>query len=132
MAKRFTSTEIWDEDWFIEMPIEYQLFWFYMKDKCDHAGFFKVNVTKFNKMHNANIDSELAYEMFNKGKKRLRKINEGMWFIEDFFVFQNGSTINMNNNAHRSVKQLLEYRGVSLGSLRGLKEVKEGCERPPR
>lgn len=125
MPKRFTATEIWDEDWFLEMPMEYQLFWFYMKDKCDHAGFFKINVSKFNKLHGVNVEIDQVFEMFNKGKERLRKINGSMWFIEDFFVFQNGNTINMNNNAHRSVRQLLEHRGVSLGSLRGLKEVKE-------
>ena len=26
MAKRFSATEIWDEDWFLDMPNEYKLF----------------------------------------------------------------------------------------------------------
>ena len=43
MAKRFTSTEIWNEDWFLDMPAEYKLFWYYMLCECDHAGLFKVN-----------------------------------------------------------------------------------------
>ena len=129
MAKRFASTEIWDEDWFLELPIEYKLFWFYLLSACDHAGFFKVNIKTFSVLNNVEISSETAFELFNKGKKRLRKVNGSMWFIEEFFTFQNGHILNLNNNSHKSMKGLFDKHGVELGSVRGLKEVKDTPKR---
>lgn len=128
MPKRFTATEIWEEDWFLEMPQEYKLFWFYLKDKCDHAGMFKVNIKVFNSLNGANINTETVLEYFNKGKKRLRKVNGSMWLIEDFFSFQYGQTFNTNNRMHESAKKIYEKNDVELGSIRGLKEVKEGVK----
>jgi hypothetical protein len=120
MAKRFTATELWEEDWFLDMPNEYKLFWFYMKDRCDHAGLFKVNTTTFNKMNDSSIDSELAFEYFNKGKKRIRKVNGSSWLIEDFFLFQYGEHFNTKNRMHESILKLYNKAEVKLGSIRGL------------
>jgi hypothetical protein len=120
MAKRFTATEIWEEDWFLDMPNEYKLFWFYMKDRCDHAGLFKVNTTTFNKMHDLGINSELAFELFNKGKKRIRKVNGSSWLIEDFFLFQYGEHFNTKNRMHESILKLYNKVEVKLESIRGL------------
>jgi hypothetical protein len=124
MAKRFTDTKIWEEDWFLEMPKDYRMFWFYMKDKCNHAGIFRVNVKIFNATFDANIDCELAFELYNKGKQRLRKLGNGVWLIEDFFKFQYGQNFNTNNRVHKSVEdEYIKYE-VKLTSIRGLKVVK--------
>jgi hypothetical protein len=125
MAKRFTSTEIWEEDWFIEMPLAYKFFWFYMKDKCDHAGMFKVNTKTFNQLHGVKIDSDLAFELFNKGKKRLRKVNGSCWLIEEFFTFQYGDNFNGNNRLHESIAKIYDKVEVKLSSIRGLRVVKD-------
>lgn len=125
MAKRFTATEIWDEDWFLEMPKEYKLFWFYLKDKCDHSGVFKVNIKVFNSLNECDINSEIAFELFNKGKKRIRKVNGSIWLLEDFFTFQYGQNLNQNNRVHQSVENQYRKLGVSLGSIRGLSVVKD-------
>lgn len=125
MAKRFTATEIWEEDWFIELPTEYKLFWFYALSACDQAGVFKVNIKKFCVLNNVQIDSETAFELFNKGKKRLRKVNGSMWLFEDFFTFQYGQTFNLNNRVHKSIEGIYSKIGVKVDSIRGLKEVKK-------
>lgn len=125
MAKRFTSTEIWNEDWFIEMPLEYKFFWFYILSSCDHSGLFKINLKMFCTLHNVQIDQEIAIELFNKGKKRIRKVNGSMWLIEDFFLFQYGKRLNIHNTVHMSIKEQYNKYGVELGSIRGLTEVSE-------
>ncbi len=107
MAKRFVSTEIWDEDWFLEMPTEYMLFWFYLFTKCDHAGLFRVNVKKFNRINNFSVVASKALEYFNEGKIRIREVKDSIWLIEDFFVFQYGTTFNPNNKLHESVQRPL-------------------------
>jgi hypothetical protein len=124
MAKRFTSTEIWEEDWFLDMPNEYKLFWFYLLSSCDHAGLFKINLKSFCALNSVQIDSEKAFNYFNKGKDRIRKINGSLWLIEDFFYFQYGQNFNPNNRVHESIKKAYDKYGVKLGSIRGLKEVK--------
>ncbi len=123
MPKRFTGTEIWDEDWFLELPKDYKLFWFYVKDKCDQAGFFKLNVKSFNNSHEAEVDIDTAFELFNKGKKRLRKVNGSVWLLEDFFKFQYGTKFNTENKMHTGIEKIYNVNGVSIGSLGGVERV---------
>lgn len=124
MAKRFTATEIWREDWFIEMPNEYKLFWYYMLSDCDHAGFFKVNLRAFCGLIEVKIEPRQALVLFNNGKDRIREISSSLWLVEDFFFYQYGHTFNPNNRVHQSILNLYLKNGVTLRSIRGLKEVK--------
>lgn len=125
MAKRFSDTEIWSEDWFLEMPNEYKLFWFYMLSNCDHAGLFKVNLRSFRGLIEVNLTITEALKYFNNGKNRIRVLKEGLWFIEDFFVFQYGTTLNLNNRLHESVAELLAKHKIELTSIRGLTDLKD-------
>ena len=128
MSKRFTATEIWDEDWFLEMPIEYKLFWYYMLSTCDHAGLFKVNLRSFCGLNEVKIDSDTALAYFNSGKKRIMVVNQSVWLIEDFFAFQYGHKINLNNPLHRGVEKALSKFDLKLTSIRGLFEETEGLK----
>jgi hypothetical protein len=130
MAKRFTSTEIWDEDWYLEMPIEYKLFWHFVLASCDHAGIFKVNIRQFCGLNGITITAAQALEFFNKGKGRIRVISDSIWFIEEFFVFQYGASFNLNNKLHESILKILKSHGIEHTSLRGLQEVKKRTRRP--
>lgn len=125
MAKRFTATEIWSEDWFLDMPAEYKLFWFYMLSACTHSGLFRVNLKSFCTLNEVKITTDLALSLFNKGKVRIREINVATWLVEDFFVYQYGSTFNPNNRVHDSIQKEYEKVGVELTSIRGLKDLKE-------
>jgi len=125
MAKRFSETEIWNEDWFLEMPNEYKLFWFYMLAKCDHAGMFKVNLRSFRGLIEGNLTSTEALSHFNNGKERIRVLSENLWYIEDFIVYQYGTTLNLNNRLHESIANVLAKQDLKLTSIRGLKDLKD-------
>jgi hypothetical protein len=125
MAKRFFATELWEEDWFIEMPNEYKLFWYYMLANCDHAGLYKVNLRSFSGLLEVKVSSAIALTHFNFGKQRIRVITDSVWFIEDFFVFQYGTTFNINNKLHESISKLLAKHKIPLTSLRGLQDLKD-------
>lgn len=125
MAKRFTDTEIWSEDWFLEMPNEYKMFWYYMLANCDHVGFFKVNLRPFRGLIEVNLTSTDALKFFNNRKNRIRVIRENYWYIEDFIVYQYGTTLNLKNRLHLSIVKKLKEEGVELTSIRGLVEVKD-------
>lgn len=128
MAKRFVDTKIWGEDWFLEMPNEYKLFWFYILSECDHAGLFKVNLRSFRGLLEVKMTTTEALGHFNNGKDRIRIISESLWLIEDFFVFQYGTTFNSNNRLHESIEKQLEKHGIKLTSIRGLLDLKHGVK----
>lgn len=129
MPKRFTSTEIWAEDWYLEMPIEYKLFWYYMLSKCDHAGVYKVNLRSFCSLNEVKLGStSQVLDYFNNGKKRIRVINETTWLVEDFFFYQYGTTFNEKNRVHASIKKEYLKYGIELTSIRGLLDLKHGVK----
>jgi len=128
MAKRFSDTEIWEEDWFLEMPTEYKLFWFYILSACDQAGFFRVNIKSFSARSGIEINIGTALEHFNKGKKRIRCVNGSMWLIEDFFKFQYGHKFNVENKMHTGIEKIYSSHGVSIASLKGIERVSKGSK----
>ena len=130
MSKRFHETEIWNEDWFLDMDEVYRMFWFYVKDTCDHAGIWKPNVRRFNSEVGKKINLDKALQLFNAEKNRIEKLESGHWVLLDFVYFQYGKVLNLKNSCHLSVFNRLNKLEVSLGSLRGLIEVKEGSSRP--
>lgn len=125
MAKRFSDTGIWEEDWFLEMPNEYKLFWFYMLATCDHAGVFKVNLRSFRGLLEVSLTSTEALRHFNNGKDRIRVLTDSTWFVEDFVVYQYGATLNLNNRLHESIANVLAKQKIELTSLRGLLDLKD-------
>ena len=128
MAKRFFSTKIWEEDWFLDMPLEYRLFWFYLLSSCDHSGIFKVNLRPFCGLNGVKIDAEKVLQFLNSDKQRVRVVNENTWLIEDFFFYQYGSTFNRNNRVHESIERVYTKYGIKLTSIRGLIDLKDGVK----
>jgi len=128
MAKRFTQTDIWNEDWFLDMPKEYKLFWFYLKDQCNHAGIWRPNLKLFEAMIETKIKLELALNYFNNNKERIQVLSSGRWFILDFFVFQYGQTFNPLNRVHSSIQDIYNQEGIIMTSIRGLIDLKDGVK----
>lgn len=129
MAKRFFATELWEEDWFLEMPKEYQMLWFFVLSKCDHAGIFRVNLKVFSNLSGSPISAPQALAYFNAGKARIREISASIWLIEDFFSFQYGENLNPNNRVHKSILEIYKKHNINILSIRGLNEVKLGSNR---
>jgi hypothetical protein len=125
MAKRYTDTETWEEDWFILLPPLYKLLWKWITDKCDHAGIWKPNIATFIKF-NGEVDLDKALEHYNDEEKtRLMKLENGKFFLPGFFVFQYGPEMNLNNKVHYSINQIYNANGVSKGLVRGLVALKD-------
>ena len=123
MAKRFTDTSIWDDDWFYELSHEYKLFWFYIKDNCDHAGIWKPKTKAFKAVTDIEIDLNKALLYFNMNKQRVRLLDNGYWFLEDFFYFQYTKTsksINLNSKVHKSVFNIYIKMNIPISSIKGV------------
>lgn len=128
MPKRFFASEIWEEDWFLDMPNEYKQYWFYMLAKCDHAGIFRVNLRTFRGLVGVNLESNRSLELINHDKQRIRVIRPDVWLIEDFFVYQYGPKFSVKNRVHVSVAAIYEKYGIELTSIRGLIVPKHGVK----
>jgi len=110
MAKRFTATDKWDDPWFCELSDPEKLFWFYLLDKCDHAGMWQVNwpLVKFH------IKGVIDLDRFGE---RIAKISAEKWHIPKFIDFQYGGKggLNPENKVHKSVLDILENQAPTKG-----------------
>ena len=121
MAKRFTDSEKWDDPWFSELPNKFKLLWILILDKCDHAGFYKVNL----KM--AEFCTGEKYELQEvKGilDGRIREISPEKWFIPKFIDFQYGE-LNDESRVHKSVYSILKKEGVFKGCSHPMDRLKD-------
>jgi len=136
MAKRFTETTIWEDDWFYELSPEYKLFWFYIKDNCDYAGIWKPKPKIFQSLTDVEVNLNNAIKYFNVDKQRVRVLDNGYWYLEDFFRFQYAGRegkLNLKNRVHKAVLDVFFEMHIPLSSVRGLEniEIEKGNFMPP-
>ena len=112
MAKRFTDTMKWNEDWFLELSTSNKLFWIYVCDNCDHAGIYKLNKRMFELLIGAKINTDDFLTTINAEKDRIILLDNGKWYITKFIEFQYGSTLNPNNRVHKSILKLLNDNNI--------------------
>jgi hypothetical protein len=128
MPIRHHSTEIWEEDWFIAMPKEHQHFFLYIKDKCDCAGIWKVNVQTYELLFKNPINQEefllnVNADCISGIQKRLIKLDNSRWLLTGFIAFQYGTKLNPKNPAHRgAIKRIVEGE-VPIKLLKGIKDL---------
>lgn len=105
MAKRFTDTEIWQKDWFLDLPIKQKLLVKFIFDNCDCAGIYEIS---YRVLKNC-FGEEIKKEDF-EAIKQVKFISENKIFIEDFIKFQYGisiSELDENKNVHKGILKKL-------------------------
>lgn len=112
MAKRLTDTEIWDQDWFIDLPNKYKLVWNYVKDKCDNAGIWRPNKSLLQKIIGEPLNLDEFLQFVNIDKKRIIPLPSGRWFIHGFFIFQYGEKFSLTSPVHKGALKQLVANGV--------------------
>jgi uncharacterized phage protein (TIGR02220 family) len=128
MSKRFTDTEIWNEDWFLSLSGEYMLLVKFIFEHCDHAGIWRKNYIKFKKLTGFEVELNGFLKQVNNDEERIIILENDNWFIKGFVQFQYFDKVKrfdlvLSNPLHRSIHASLQKNGVSEGSVRGLREV---------
>jgi hypothetical protein len=95
MAKRYTDSEKWQDNWFTDLTNDQKVIWIYLLDHCDNAGIWKMNMKNLNYFCSTNISVEDFIFTF---QKRLTRINEELFFINKFCLFQYGPDF-LNNKS---------------------------------
>ncbi len=131
MAKRFIDTELFNDEWYMDLPKDAKILWLYMITKCSPAGFFKMN-EKLCKVQTGITDIKGALKGLQRG---LREVDTGAFFVNGFLEFQYPGFPNSNVRQQASaIKQLKEYdlwdeekneiiKGASKGLQRGYGNV---------
>lgn len=128
MSSRFTDTELWNEDWFCEMPGEYQLFLKYVFDKCDNAGVWKPNKFDFETKTKFKVSPDLLFKKVNVGQQRVLLLDNGRWFFTGYILFQwfnkkKSFDLVLSNRLHKSLFDIIETNKIPHEKVRGLREV---------
>lgn len=107
MAKRFSETKIWEDEWYQSLPIEWKIAWKYLCDKCDEAGIWKPNLKLADFQINEKIKWEEAAKWLNNGKIRV-VITEKAWILKDFVPFQYGEAVYTSQHGfHKKIRAML-------------------------
>lgn len=124
MAMRMTDTNIWEEDWFIELPMEYKLFYMYIKDRCDHAGIWRPNITMFKRICGANhiIFLDNFLDTVNKNpdgtvKNRIIVLQNKNWMLTKFISYQYGNRFIPKLGPHKGLLKLLIKNKIPLENI---------------
>ena len=112
MAKRFTDTEIWNKEWFLELNLKQKLLMKFIFDNCDCAGIYEPSYKMLKFYFNQNITEQDFLSL-----KQVEKLPNGKFFLTDFIKFQYFKTkenhLNPRNNAHLGVIKCLIKNGIN-------------------
>lgn len=108
MAKRFISTELFDDDWFMDLKPTSKLLWVYFITKCDHAGIIGFNERLCKFQTGLNDVQSCLKEL----KSRIIKISDTQYFIPKFIYFQYPDFPNSKVNQQKGAIKILEKYGL--------------------
>lgn len=128
MAKRLFDTDIWQKEWFGELPIKLKALVFYIFGNCDCAGVFEANYRNLKFYIGDKISEEDILNI-----KQIVKLPNGKFYLTDFIKFQYGVSIEELNpkfSVHKGVIKILEKNGIigKDGQILNFETVKEGLE----
>ena len=106
MAKRFSSTEKWDDVWFSELSPIGKLLFLFIVDKCNNAGFIEPNC----RLHSFTMG--ITKEQYDNGIVESEKVivyskTKNVIWIKTFLLHQNNLPLNGENNAHKQIINLI-------------------------
>lgn len=108
MAKRFTDTDKWKDEWWGSLSNDYRMIWLYLVDSCSIAGIWKKDFRGLNFNCNTAITEEKFLEVF-----KTRLIDRGnYYFIPKFLRFQCPKGLNSNKPAILSIIKELEQNNL--------------------
>lgn len=113
--KRFTDTDLWDRDWFMQLPIEEKLAFFFIKDKCDRVGVWKPNFPLAEFVMGTSVDWGSFLDKINQN---IEVLPDGKWWLVDFCDFQYGQ-LKETCAPHRTYKKDLIKHGLLSRAMEG-------------
>jgi len=109
MARRFTDTEKWRDEWWGSLSNDYRMIWLYLVDSCSIAGIWKKDFRGLNFNCNTQINESDFIKIFGD-----RLIDRGnFFFIPKFLRFQCPKGLNSNKPAILSIVKEIEQNNLT-------------------
>lgn len=106
MSKRFTDTEIWDKEWFMQLPPKQKCLVKYVRDKCDLAGIWSPNYLLASVYIGEQVFEDDLLTIDNGSQ--FEKISDGKIYCTGFIDFQYGTSLNPNSPIHNKIIDILK------------------------
>jgi hypothetical protein len=107
MPRRFTITEKWDDNWFRRLSPLAKNLWEYIRDKCDCAGFWEIDLEWAAKSIRT-TEARTAHALTELPPKIIQ--HNGWLWIRKFIPHQGNWPLNPENNAHKGIlRRLAEH-----------------------
>ena len=103
MAKRLTDTDKWGKAWFRKLPTRMKTTWEFLRDNCDHAGVWDIDVDSLSFHVGEPVSIAEIEAAFGE---RIERIGD-KYLLKGFVEFQYG-VLNPANRVHLSVMKRLE------------------------
>lgn len=110
MAKRFTDSKKWRNEWFRTLPIKARLTWIYLCDECESTGIMKMDWGLASFQLGFSIDAAILQEWFGD---KIYFIDTESFLIVQFFNFQYGESKD-TWSAKIEAKKKLEILGFTI------------------
>jgi len=123
MAKRFTDTQKWEDDWYMNLSNDFKLLYQYILDKCDAVGVWKPN----RRLAEFHVGNEIDWNQFMlEMDDRLDTTKKGYWWLTKFVEFQYG-TLDEGSGSKpiQSYIKLLKKHEVWEDYRKGINSLKE-------
>ena len=107
MAKRFMDNTIFDKSWYRKLPVRLKIVWFYLINKCNHAGIWECDIDLLSFQI---VDFNEPYtleEILKAFGDNIIDIGDNKYYLSKFISFQYGIPLNPNVKVHQSVIKLL-------------------------
>ena len=111
MAKRFTDTDIWRKKWFRDLHPSIKLFFYFLKDNCNHAGVWEEDMESAEFHMGCKLDKDKILQSL---PDHIQMIQDNKWFLNKFITFQYGD-LNENCNPHKAVIRTLKRYKLRVG-----------------
>jgi hypothetical protein len=120
MGKRFTSTGIWDKEWFQNCSSKHKLLWKYLYEKCDNAGVWDTNFT----LASFQVGEKVTAADLKVFGPMIKLLPCGKYYLKDFCEFQYG-VLTPSCRPHIPVINLLKKRKLFKDYLKGINTLEE-------
>lgn len=102
MAYRFTDTNKWADEWFVDLTPMQKLMFMYLCDNCDIAGFYELSLRKLTFDLGVN-DSEIKGALKGLERGFILSTDKRVLFLKNFIKHQKNLPLNEKNKAHSGI-----------------------------
>jgi hypothetical protein len=100
MTKRFTHTEKYGTDGFINLSQHGKLMYYYLNDNCDHGGFYQVSLRHM-EIYLFLSRQEAEHALMELDDHIVWSDDKSFIWLKNFLEEQTNLPLNKHNNAHK-------------------------------